>query len=113
MQLQWEQHCVAQCKWWWWCGLLIREENIEENKFEKKRIEKECNNFLKWEREDLHFVNFSTKGKYSVTKKSLMNSIVRPFSVDIDDNDNGEDNNYDSVDVDNDYNDVEEESVTK
>ena len=42
-----------------------------------------------------------------------MDSIVRPFSVDIDDNDNGEANNYDSVDVDNDYDDVEEESVTK
>ena len=42
-----------------------------------------------------------------------MDSIVRPFSVDIDDNDSGEDNNYDSVDVDKDYNDDEEESVTK
>ena len=40
MQLGWEQHCVAQ---WWWGGLLIRKDNIEENKFEKKRIEKECN----------------------------------------------------------------------
>ena len=44
-----------------------------------------------------------------------MDSIVRPFSGNNDDgdNDNGEDNNYDSVDVGNDYNDVEEESVTK
>ena len=44
-----------------------------------------------------------------------MDSIVWPFSGNNDErgNDNGENSNYDIVDVDNDYNDDEEENVTK